>query len=162
MTNWFEISLRLGLAALAGVVLGANRWLHHKSAGVKTHALVSIGAAVAMLMVMPFELLDMGKPNTTTDASSRVLQGLITGIGFLGAGVIIHNAREKRIQGLTTAASIWITTVIGAAIGTGQLTLGTIAVVATGLVLFLGNPIERWVESQFGDVSPPSKGEDRL
>jgi len=160
MNEWIEISLRLGLAAIAGIVLGANRWLHHKSAGVKTHALVSIGAAVAMLIVVPFDPVSSHIPSILTNASSRVLQGLITGIGFLGAGVIIHNARGNRILGLTTAASIWITMLIGAAIGTGQITLGTIAVVATGLVLVVGNAIERLVDRQFGRQSESAKEED--
>jgi putative Mg2+ transporter-C (MgtC) family protein len=160
MDAWVEISFRLGLAALAGIVLGANRWLHHKSAGVKTHALVSIGAAVAMLIVLPLHLVNHQTSNLSTDAASRVLQGLVTGIGFLGAGVIIHNAKGNRIQGLTTAASIWITTLIGAAIGSGQLALGTIAVVATGLVLLAGNSIERLVDRKFGHPSGHAKQED--
>ena len=161
MDEWIEIALRLGLAALAGVLLGANRWLHHKSAGVKTHALVSIGAALAMLIVMPVELAESDLTNISADAASRVLQGLLTGVGFLGAGVIIHNARGKRIQGLTTAASIWITTMLGAAIGTGQLALGSIAVVATGMVLLLGNSIERFVDRKFGSHSEATKEEDQ-
>ena len=161
MDAWFEISLRLSLATLAGVILGANRWLHHKSAGVKTHALVSIGAAVAMLIVVPVDLVSSDGSTNYADASSRVLQGLITGIGFLGAGVIIHNARGKRIQGLTTAASIWITTVIGAAIGVGQLTVGTLAVVATGIVLIAGNAIENFVDNNFGDHSAPKNDDDQ-
>jgi putative Mg2+ transporter-C (MgtC) family protein len=160
MEDWVEISWRLSLAALAGVLLGANRWLHHKSAGVKTHALVSIGAAVAMLIVMPHDPMSRDITRLSADAASRVLQGLVTGIGFLGAGVIIHHARDKRVQGLTTAASIWITTLIGAAIGTGQLALGTIAVVATGLVLLVGNAIERLVDSQLGDKSGTPKEDD--
>ena len=160
MEDWIEIALRLGLAALAGMLLGANRWLHHKAAGVKTHALVSIGAAVAMMIVMPVDLLDGDDPHLYADAASRVLQGLVTGVGFLGAGVIIHNARSKRIQGLTTAASIWVTTLMGAAIGMGQLALGAIAVVAIGLVLLTGNGLERFVGKHFGDHAAPAKEDD--
>lgn len=161
MEDWIEIALRLGLAALAGILLGANRWLHHKAAGVKTHALVSIGAAVAMLIVMPVDFLDGDNPHQYADAASRVLQGLVTGVGFLGAGVIIHNARGKRIQGLTTAASIWITTLMGAAIGMGHLALGTIAVVATGLVLLTGNCLERFVGKHFGDHADSAQEDDQ-
>ena len=153
MEVWMEIALRMCLATLAGVLLGANRWLHHKSAGVKTHALVSIGAALAMLIVMPVELSESDLTNISADAASRVLQGLLTGVGFLGAGVIIHNAKGKRIQGLTTAASIWITTLLGAAIGSGQLVLGAITILFTGIVLLFGNFIERFVDRMFG--SPP-------
>lgn len=161
MEDWIEIALRLGLASLAGVVLGANRWLHHKSAGVKTHALVCIGAALAMLMVVPIDLTESDIANISSDAASRVLQGLITGIGFLGAGVIIHNARGKRVQGLTTAASIWVTTLLGAALGAGQLAIGSIALVAIGLVLLLGNSVERFVERNFAKQSELEKEENK-
>ncbi len=74
-----EILIRLGLALLAGIILGLNRWMHHKSAGIRTHSLVALGAALVMLLVGSF-------PGTDVQAHSRVLQGLITGIGFLGAG----------------------------------------------------------------------------
>ncbi|NCV59315.1 MAG: MgtC/SapB family protein, partial [Betaproteobacteria bacterium] len=104
-----EVLSRLSLAVAAGLILGANRWLHHKSAGVKTHALVALGAALATLVVIPLDTLSTEGLRLYADAVSRVVQGLITGIGFLGAGVIIHNARGKRIKGLTTAASIWVT-----------------------------------------------------
>lgn len=156
------MAARLGIAALAGVILGANRWLHHKSAGVKTHALVCIGSAIAMLIVTPVGFVAPEGTVLPHDAASRVLQGLITGIGFLGAGVIIHNARVMRIQGLTTAASIWITTLIGAAIGMGQLALGVIAVAAAGLVLLTGNAVERFVGRHFGNSSMNTKDEDQL
>jgi len=161
MEVWMEIAMRMCLATFAGVLLGANRWLHHKSAGVKTHALVSIGAALAMLIVMPVELSESDLTNISADAASRVLQGLLTGVGFLGAGVIIHNAKGKRIQGLTTAASIWITTLLGAAIGSGQLVLGSIAILLTSIVLMLGNFIERSVDRMFGNHFEAGKEEDQ-
>lgn len=155
--DWVEISLRIALAALAGMALGANRWLHHKSAGVKTHGLVAIGAAVAVMAVMPMDLVGEEGVSTSADAVSRVLQGLLTGIGFLGAGVIVHKSNEKRVQGLTTAASIWITTLIGAAFGMGHLNLGIVTVVAAGIVLLVGNTLERLVGERFAaeeDTSP--------
>ena len=156
-----ELIIRIGLAAFAGIVLGANRWLHHKSAGVKTHALVAIAACVAVIIVTPVDVLGNQSPTVTTDAASRVLQGLITGIGFLGAGVIIHNTRGKRIQGLTTAASIWVTTVIGAAFGLGQLALGMIALAAVGFVLMAGNSIERIVNNHFGHADGVDRTDDQ-
>ena len=160
MNDSWELILRIGLAALAGIVLGANRWLHHKSAGVKTHALVAIGAAVAVMSVMSLEGGHSDNPQLASEAASRVLQGLITGIGFLGAGVIIHNARGKRIQGLTTAASIWITTLIGAAFGMGHLELGLIAMAAIGIVLLAGNSIEKFVNERFGGPLDSDRKED--
>jgi putative Mg2+ transporter-C (MgtC) family protein len=139
----FDLVARLGLAILAGVVLGLNRWLHHKSAGIRTHSLVALGAAVAMLMI---------DTHTGADAQShsRVLQGLVTGIGFLGAGVIIRDNSSSRIHGLTTAASIWACALLGAAFGAGQIALGLIALTAILLTLLLGGRFEIFIGRMFG------------
>lgn len=138
-----ELLLRLGFALLAGIVLGLNRWLHHKSAGIRTHSLVSLGAAVAVLMVSAM-------PGSDAQAASRVLQGLLTGIGFLGAGVIIQGARPQRVHGLTTAASVWACALLGATFGAGQYALGIAALAAIILVLLLGGGIEHLVGAALG------------
>lgn len=141
MTEWeiyATIAIRLAFALLVGAILGLNRWLHHKSAGIRTHALVSIGAATAVLLISDFVKDD-------AQAVSRVLQGLITGLGFLGAGVIIREQRSQKILGLTTAASIWSCALIGAAFGAGQFALGGISLGAILLVLGLGGPLEKLV-----------------
>jgi len=138
-----DMVLRLFLALLAGTVLGLNRWLHHKSAGMRTHSLVAIGAATAVIA-----LADMGV--TDVQALSRVLQGLITGLGFLGAGVIIREHNTQRIHGLTTAASIWSCALIAAAFGAGQLILGGLALLAIIVTLMLGGPLERVVQNLTG------------
>ena len=101
-----EILLRLGLALLAGIVLGLNRWMHHKSAGIRTQSLVALGSALVMLLIGSY-------PGADAQAGSRVLQGLITGIGFLGAGVIIRQDQSPTVHGLTTAASIWACAILG-------------------------------------------------
>lgn len=137
------IALRLGLALLVGAVLGLNRWLHHKSAGIRTHALVSIGSATAVLLISDFVQDD-------AQSVSRVLQGLITGLGFLGAGVIIREQRSQKILGLTTAASIWSCALIGAAFGAGQFVLGGISLGAILLTLALGGPLEKLVSRLLG------------
>jgi putative Mg2+ transporter-C (MgtC) family protein len=103
MIDWdlySTIALRLVLALIVGAVLGLNRWLHHKSAGIRTHSLVAIGSATAVMLISDFVHDD-------AQSVSRVLQGLITGLGFLGAGVIIHQQRSQKVHGLTTAASLW-------------------------------------------------------
>ena len=135
------ISIRLGLALIAGMVLGLNRWLHHKSAGIRTHSLVALGAAVGMLII---------DTNTAHDiqANSRVLQGLVTGIGFLGAGVIIREGNTRKIHGLTTAASIWACALLGAAFGSGQFIIGTCALVAIMFILLSGG----WMERSLGNI----------
>ena len=141
MLNWDlygTIVLRLGLALIVGAVLGLNRWLHHKSAGVRTHALVAIGSATAVMLISDFVQDD-------AQSVSRVLQGLITGLGFLGAGVIIHEQRSKRVHGLTTAASLWACALIGAAFGAGQFALGGLSLGAIVLTLAVGGPLERLI-----------------
>lgn len=137
------IALRLFLALIVGAILGLNRWLHHKSAGIRTHSLVAIGAATSVMLIGDFVKDD-------AQSVSRVLQGLITGLGFLGAGVIIREHRSDRIHGLTTAASLWACALIGAALGAGQYALGTLSLGAILLILFLGGPLERLVSRMKG------------
>lgn len=136
VNTYQEILLRLGLALLAGIVLGLNRWMHHKSAGIRTHSLVALGSALVMLLIGSF-------PGADAQANSRVLQGLITGIGFLGAGVIIRQEHSQAVHGLTTAASIWACAILGATFGGGFYVLGLCAMSAVLLVLLLGGPLER-------------------
>lgn len=138
-----EILLRLGLALLAGIILGLNRWMHHKSAGIRTHSLVALGAALVMLLIGSF-------PGTDAQAASRVLQGLITGIGFLGAGVIIRQEHSQSIHGLTTAASIWACAILGATFGSGFYVLGGCAMSAILLILIVGGPLEQFTKTILG------------
>ena len=146
MSNWdlyATIALRIGLALLAGSILGLNRWLHHKSAGIRTHSLVAIGSATAVLLINDFVQND-------TQAMSRVLQGLITGLGFLGAGVILHEQRSSKIHGLTTAASLWTCALVGAAFGAGQFILGLMSIGAIFLALALGGSMEKLISRLTG------------
>jgi len=103
---WTEALLRLGAAALLGAMIGLNRELHHKSAGFRTHGIVAIGVALACFMAT----------TTSNDAAaaSRVIQGVLTGIGFLGAGVIVRHMNSGAVEGLTTAAAVWTAAAIGA------------------------------------------------
>jgi putative Mg2+ transporter-C (MgtC) family protein len=144
------IAMRLGAALLAGAILGLNRDLHHKSAGLRTLSLVSIGSAVVVMAAIVLA-------NGSGDAVSRVIQGLVTGVGFLGAGVIIHHEPERRVQGLTTAASVWVAAALGAACGAGLGTLALLALVATLAVLVFGGAVERALERRFRKAA----GEDR-
>ncbi len=147
-----ELISRLGLALLAGVALGLNRWLHHKSAGIRTHSLVALGSAMAMLM-------SDSQIGADAQSLSRVLQGLVTGIGFLGAGVIIRENSSRRVHGLTTAASLWACALLGAAFGAGQVKLGLIALTAILLTLLIGGPLELLVGRMLGHV-PPENGDE--
>jgi len=107
-----RLFVRLLLAAVLGGVLGYEREQRGKAAGVRTHMLVSMGSALFVLVPQlgGMQLADM----------SRVIQGIVAGIGFLGAGAIIKNHSEENVQGLTTAASVWMTAAIGIACGLGR------------------------------------------
>src|SRR5215217_6507356 len=108
-----QVILRLTAATVVGLLIGLNRELKGKSAGLRTNALVSLGAALLALTSLH---MPMG-PNEG-DPLSRVMQGVITGIGFLGAGVIIQR-RQGRVEGLTTAAMVWASAALGLACGAG-------------------------------------------
>lgn len=111
-TEVARVSMRLLMAAVLGGILGFEREQHGKSAGVRTHMLVALGAAL-------FVLLPQHGGMSDTELS-RVLQGLVAGVGFLGAGTIIKNHNGEDVKGLTTAAGIWLTAAIGVAAGLGR------------------------------------------
>ena len=134
-----EVMLRLVLATLLGAGLGINREMFLKPAGLRTHALVSLGAALATLIGL---LLTSG-PMGDVSAPGRVIQGIVAGIGFIGGGVILHLKDVRTVQGLTTAASIWVVSATGVAVGAGLWRAGLVAVVLALLVLTLGRVIDR-------------------
>ena len=124
VTEFTRVVLRLLLAALLGGLLGIERERKGKAAGVRTHMLVSMGAALFVLLASQGGMKD--------SELSRVIQGVIAGIGFLGAGTILKAEREDKVYGLTTAAGIWLTAAIGVAAGLGR---DSTAVLSTLLVL---------------------------
>ncbi len=140
-----NLVLRLFMATVIGSLIGLNRDLHGKPAGVRTHALVALGSA---LIVMVSGQLSGAEGAHIADAQSRVIQGLITGIGFLGAGVILHSVNEKRIHGLTTAAAIWVAALFGASCGAGIFKPVFVAFVLLIFVLTLGGTFERAVHQR--------------
>jgi putative Mg2+ transporter-C (MgtC) family protein len=138
------VIVRLLAALLAGGVIGLQRELSGKAAGLRTHILVSMGMA---LLVLAATQADMQQ-----DAMSRVIQGLVTGIGFIGAGVIMKMESQNQIHGLTTAAGIWMTAAIGIAIGLGHLGTATLGVLFAWFVLSVIARVERRIERS--DNSP--------
>src|SRR6266550_4773211 len=140
-----EIAVRLGAALILGSVLGLSRELHGKPAGLRTHALVTLGAALAAIVSLGFP----GEPRSMDpNAISRVLQGILTGIGFLGAGVILRDP-NGHVTGLTTAATIWICAVLGVACGLGYWQVLGIAIGLTAIALAFGKPVEHLAERLF-------------
>jgi len=134
-----EIVVRAGAAVLAGAALGLNRDLHGKPTGIRTLALVGLGSAVAVMAV---------SDSHDVSAVSRVVQGILTGIGFLGAGVIIRNNEGRQIHGLTTAACAWLTACIGVACGAAEWRIVVVSVFLAFLVLIAGGPIEKALHSR--------------
>ena len=140
-----QTALRLGAALIVGSVFGLNRELHGKAAGLRTHALVCVGAAVATIIGSG---IPGGFASTDQNAITRVVQGILTGVGFIGAGVILRDPMGH-VTGLTTAATIWICAVLGIVCGLGYWGLLGIAAVLTTILLVLGRPIERLAEKLF-------------
>ncbi|MGQ9424667.1 MgtC/SapB family protein [Gilvimarinus sp. F26214L] len=137
-----EAGLRLMAATLAGGAIGAERAYHGRAAGFRTHILVCVASALLMLL-MQYQWLAVPADQLATIRvdPTRMAQGIMTGIGFLGAGVILHD--RQTVRGLTTAASIWITAAIGIILGSGFYAIG-----AAAGVLVLGTlSLFRWLES---------------
>ena len=122
-----RIVTRLLLAALLGGALGYEREKSGKAAGLRTHMLVAIGAALFVLVPE--------QAGMAVGDMSRVIQGIVTGVGFLGAGAIIKHASEQSVQGLTTAAGVWMTAAIGIACGLGREATAVLSTVLALVVL---------------------------
>ncbi len=137
----FEIILRLVAAVLAGGVVGLNRELHSKSLGLRTLAIVGLGSCVATIAAAEYG---------QADGATRVMQGILTGIGFLGAGVIVHRGETSRVKNLTTAASVFFVACLGVACAIAQWRLIIAGAVLGLAILIWGGPIERSLRVRFG------------
>ncbi len=129
------VAARLAAAGLLGGLIGAQRERVHSAAGFRTHILVALGAAL-------FVLAGREAGFSTAD-TSRVVQGVVAGIGFLGAGTILKLADKGEVHGLTTAATVWVTAAVGVAAALSQLWLAALAAVLTWAVLALAIRLER-------------------
>jgi putative Mg2+ transporter-C (MgtC) family protein len=138
-----RVLVRLVAAAFLGGLIGFQRERAGKAAGLRTHMLVAVGSAV--FVVACFE------SGFSDDDLSRVIQGLATGIGFIGAGAILKFTEEREITGLTTAASIWMAAAIGVTAGLGRWGSATVSVVLTLIILATMVRIEKWYRT----VWPP-------
>lgn len=141
MTDWQDIALRLGAATLVGALIGLNRDVHNKPSGLRTLSLVALGSALAVMVAT--------EAGTGPNPASPVIQGVLTGIGFLGAGVIVHEAANTRVRGLTTAAAIWLTACMGTACGLGLWPHVVIAGALVGLILSVGGRVEKMIHRRF-------------
>jgi putative Mg2+ transporter-C (MgtC) family protein len=142
-----KVAFRLTLAALAGALPGLQRERVHVAAGLRTHMLVSVGAAIFVLAA-----LDSG---ASIDASTRIIQGLATGIGFVGAGAILKSAQNQQVHGLTTASSIWLTAGLGTAAGIGRIWL---TLFGSALALVILALLRRFESHTINSTTPPANG----
>ena len=137
--------VRMIAAVVFGGAIGFNRDMYGKPTGIRAHALVSLGAAILVMA-----------GGDHADPTSRVIQGVIAGIGFLGAGVILRGAKGLRVYHLVTAASLWVTTGVGVLCGLGAWKLAGLATGLVLLVLVAGLYLDRWLYGTGG-----IKDEDR-
>ncbi|MDZ8188846.1 MAG: MgtC/SapB family protein [Nostoc sp. ChiSLP02] len=140
--DWLNVSFRLCIALLVGGIIGLERQIRRKPAGLRTHMLVSLGSA--LFTIIP---LQTGELQTSPDALSRVIQGIATGVGFLGAGEIVRQSsqpsQQLEIHGLTSAAAIWVSAALGIAAGCGLWQLGLTGGILTFLVLKVFKSLEK-------------------
>jgi putative Mg2+ transporter-C (MgtC) family protein len=157
--SYWDTLLRLALATGLGAAIGANREFRHKPAGFRTHALVGLGAALLTLVG-----LQMSGAADELNALSRVVQGLITGVGFIGGGVILHrsNTRNtkdddsgKYVHGLSTSAAIWVVAASGVAAGSGMWRTASTAIALALLLLVLGQRVDRAIRRGGHEPSEP-------
>lgn len=151
-----DIAVRLGVATLVGVILGLNRDLHGKATGVRTLGLVSLGSALAVLSI---------NKGSSAEAS-RVIQGIVTGVGFLGAGVIVRNAKGHLVHGLTTAACVWVTACIGAACAIAEWQVVVLGAGFVLVILIFGGAFEkaisrRWLRQEPVEAQQETPGTPR-
>ncbi len=143
----FELVKRLLLAALIGGVLGFEREVRQKSAGLRTNILIALGSAVFTVLSVEMALGWNADP-------ARIAAQIITGVGFLGAGAIMRTDRGA-IHGLTTAATVWVNASLGMAAGAGRYRLAMIGAAITVLVLFALPPFERRIDRAFWNQGGP-------
>jgi putative Mg2+ transporter-C (MgtC) family protein len=140
--------IRLLIAVLLGALLGYDRERQDSAAGLRTHMLVALGAALVIIAAQ--------QSGMDSEALSRVVQGIFAGIGFLGAGAIIKLNEQERIKGLTTAATIWATAAIGVAAGMGLEITATIATLLALVILALLPRLERHIaRKREGEIARP-------
>jgi len=160
VNDWTDVVSRLGAALMGSMLLGLNRELHGKPTGMRTLGLVGLSSAMVTLAAV-----ELGASMMSPDSASRVLQGVVqgvlTGVGFLGAGVILRDAPGIRVHGLTTAATVLVTAALGVTFGLGQWILAGTALLLALAVLTFGGPIEhtlrRWLKPWSAPADQPGE-----
>ena len=150
-----QVIIRLTFSLILGGLIGLERQLHRRAAGLRTHILVSLGSC--LIMLTSIYISDIYKNVTTVDPS-RIAAGVITGIGFLGAGAIIREREKEAVKGLTTAASLWVVAGIGLATGCGFYIASFFSTVLALVTLFFLGFFERKILSKKMDNQEGGEG----
>lgn len=149
LAAYCDTLLSYSLALVLGAAIGAERQFRQRTAGLRTNALVALGSAA---------FVDLAQRIAGDLEAVRVISYVVSGIGFLGAGVIVH-ADQSKVKGLTSAACVWFTACIGIVCGLGLWRLVIVALAIALLLLVLGGPVERALHRIFG-VNPDSTSQD--
>jgi len=143
----FDIALRLLAAVAVGMSIGFDREWRGKPVGIRTLGLVALGAALVCLTTVHLRVLG-NEPDATSRVVQGVIEGVMTGIGFLGAGAVLQRRGSGDVEGLTTAATVWVTAALGIACALASWRVVALGVGLTLVVLVLMNPLDRWVEKR--------------
>ena len=132
-----QVTIRIVVAGILGGIIGYEREVKGKAAGLRTHMLLAMGTVI-VLVVARLDGIPMSE-------MSKVIEGLVTGVGFLGGGAILKLSDKQEIRGVTTAASIWSTSAIGIAVGLGQIWIGILSTIVVWIILFVVGYLEKRV-----------------
>ena len=143
--NLMELSGKIFLTILLSGLIGGERELRNKGAGLRTHILVGVGSA--LIVLTSFHIFDIYKTITIVDPT-RMISGIVTGIGFLCAGTIIRGGNQ--VTGLTTAATLWIVSGVGMAVGAGDYSAATLVSIIVFFVLIGVRSFERMLKDKLG------------
>jgi len=143
--EWIDIVLRLGAAMAGGIAIGLNRNLSNKPIGMRTLALVALGASAVTVAAVQFDAM-AEHPDALSRVVQGVIQGVMVGISFIGAGVILRDSSGEHVHGLTTAATVWVSAALGIACG-----LAAWRIVAVAAVMALAALVVlRWLDRLTG------------
>jgi putative Mg2+ transporter-C (MgtC) family protein len=142
-----DIALRLVAATAVGGLIGLDREWRGKPVGIRTLALVALGSALVAVSTVHLTVLK-NEPDAVSRVVQGIIQGVMAGIGFIGAGAILRHPDDGYVQNLTTAATVWVAAALGIACGLAAWEIVGIGVVLTLIVLVVLNPLDHWVDAQ--------------
>lgn len=151
-----DVALRLAMSVAIGALVGLDREWRGKPVGIRTLALVSLGAALVAVSTVHLTVLD-NEPDAVSRVVQGIIQGVMAGIGFLGAGAILRHPEQGDVQNLTTAATVWVAAALGIACGLATWEIVWIGAGLTLVVLIVLNPLDRWIDRRRAEAERNGK-----